>query len=491
MAERWPDRVALAVGKERATAAALLIAAKGVAATVQRLPQRRAAPVLAVLCRPGLVGVQGLVGGWLAGLAVAPLDPDLPPGLMAEAIRALSPRALFVDAGSTAVLPKLLPELPAHMPVVLPDAAAARTVRGVGERTPIVAVERRAGTGWQLSPARPGDTAAHLWLTRRGGGDWVARSHADLLSDVDRHAARHGVRGGDRVSHLYPLSVHRGLVDLLLPWSVGGTACAPDPDAGGRIAAWLREARMSILRLTPTRLRAFEAVGALTPAALATVRAVVLEGEGHRGKDVATLRGAAPEAVIDSVFGRTETGSAVLVQRVQPGPVSGDHEPTPLGRPFPGVKVAVTDAQGRPVAPGSPGMLVVAGPGGAVVRTGDRVRAEKGRGLVHLGRVDDMVQLNGRRVSLDTVGRVLGTLAGAPVAVVGWPLGAPGSAQGLVAFVQADSVDADAILHAARAQLPRGLVPAELLAVPGLPRRADGGPDRLRLTRFLAGRPAR
>jgi acyl-coenzyme A synthetase/AMP-(fatty) acid ligase len=323
-------------------------------------------------------------------------------------------------------------------------------------------------------------------VTRGDGGRWVARTHGDLLEDVDRHAARYRVRAAARVSHLHDLDGHRGIVDLLLPWSVGGTACSPGPD--GDLVAWLRDARVSLLRLTPSQLRALDAAGALDAAVLRTVLAVVLEGEGHRGRDVAHLREAAPEALIESVFGRTEAGSSLLVHRVQPGPVAPPGAPTPLGLPFDGVRLAIVDGAGFPVQPGTPGQLAVASSRGQVVRTGDRVKAVKGLGVRHLGRADDMVQLRGRRISLDAVGAVISELAGAPAVVVGWPMAAPGSAQGLVGFVQAESVDAAPVLAAARERLAGGLVPAGLLAVPGLPRLADGRPDRVRLMKYLASR---
>lgn len=491
LAEKWPDRVALEIGNERTTYAALLATGKAVAGTLQGLPKWHREPVVVVLGRPGAARVHAMVGAWLAGLVVAPIDPDLPPAVLAGAIKDLQPQAICVDDTCLSTLPAILPELPSGLAVLVENAQSVRPVEALGHGNPVHAIDRRAASRWRLGGARDADVAVHFWLTKGGGGTWVPRSHGDLLEDADRHIARYNVRPGERVSALHDLDGHRGVIDLVIPWSIGGTACAPDPAAPGGAVAWLRRARLTLLRLTPTRLRQLETLKAVTPQTLGTLRVVVLEGEGHRGKDVVGLRAAVPEAVIDSVFGRTEAGSALLVHRVQPGPHRADNDPVPLGRAFDGVRLAVVDPAGFPVKPGTPGLLAFATSRGQVVRTGDRVKAVRGLGLKHLGRGDDMIQLDGRRVSLDTVGNAIEAVTGSAAVVVGWPMAAPGSAQGLVGFVQAGQVDAGAVRAALRERLPKSLVPAELLAVPGLPRREDGGPDRVRLMRFLAGRPAR
>jgi len=488
LVERAPDRVALELGTERVTGASLVLGARDLGATLDALPERGAAPVVAVLGQPGVARIRGMVGVWLAGLPVAPLDPDLPAVALARALAGLRPRALVVDGSALALAAELRGSLPPGTVLVVQEGTSARVLSG-GEADPlVVTVERRSGARWTLPKVRPDVAAAHLHVDSREGGRWVVRSHAALLADVDRHATRLGLEPGERVSHLHALSGHRGLVDLLLPWSVGGTACAPGAEAALQGARWLRTARLGVLRLTPTRLRVLAAAGDLDEGSLRGVRAVVLEGEGFRGADVVPLVAAAPRATIESVYGRTELGSALLVHPVQPGEVLAERTFSPLGLALPGVRVSVVDSSGRPVQRGETGLLVVQGPDGAPVHTGDRVRVEPGRGLCHRGRADDLVQFGGRRVSLDRLQGVVAAAAGAPAVAVAWPLAGPGSATGWVAFVETDVLDTAGVRRTLRAQLPRDLLPGELLAVPGLPRVPGGSGDRARLTRFLAAR---
>ena len=488
LVKRFPDRVALELGTERVTGASLILGARDLGATLDGLPDHGTEPVVAILGQSGVARIRGLVGAWLAALAVAPLDPDQPPTALGRAIADLRPRALLVDGSALATAAELRGFLPPGTTIVLHDGTSARALLGGDTDVRVVVVERRAGARWTAPDARPDAGAAHFHVDSRDGGRWVLRSHAALLADVDRHATRLGLEPGERVSHLHALSGHRGLVDLLLPWSVGGTACAPGAEAALQGARWLRTARLGVLRLTPTRLRTLAAAGALNEASLRGIRAVVLEGEGFRGEDVAPLVAAAPRAVIESVYGRTELGSALLVHSIQPGQGLAVRELSPIGLALPGVRVSVVGPQGRRVEPGETGLLVVQGPDGAPVHTGDRVRVEPGRGVCHRGRGDDLVQLGGRRVSLDRLEQVIAELAGAPAVAVAWPLAGPGSATGWVAFVETGSLDTAGVRRSARAQLPRDLLPGELLAVPGLPRLPGGSGDRVRLTRFLAAR---
>lgn len=491
LVERAPDRVAVEHGPDRMTAASLVLGSRDLAATLDGLPGADSDAAVAILGLPGLARIRGLVGCWLAGLPVAVLDPGQPEPRLGTALGRLQPRALVVDATALARVAGLVRFLPDGVPVVLHDGASGRALGTWRDRTPLMVVPRRAGAAWSTSDSPLQGTAAHVWVDTASGGGWVERSHSALLEDCDRHIVRAEVQPRDRVSRLHRLSGHRGLTDLLIAWSVGGTSSSPGTEVALQGGTWLRTARVAVLRLTPSRLRSMESAGALTEAAFRGVRSIVLEGEGMRGRDIATLRRIAPKATIDSIYGRTEIGSALLGHRLQPGPVLEDAAFVPLGRALPGIGVAVVDGRGSRVARGQAGWLAFAGASGEPIQTGDRVRVESGRGLCHLGRGDDLVKMRGRRVALGPVGDAIGDIAGAPTVAVAWPLSAPGAALGVVAFVQTDALDTDAILEEARRHLPRDLVPGELLAVPGLPRLEDGSVDRARLTRFLARRGPR
>ncbi len=127
-----------------------------------------------------------------------------------------------------------------------------------------------------------------------------------------------------------------------------------------------------------------------------------------------------------------------------------------IGKPFPTMRVAILDERQRPVEPGTPGEIALAGPqvgigylgqealtadrfrmidGERWYLTGDLGRMDENGIFHHLGRVDNQIKLKGNRVELEEIDAHLRRAAGTElVATVAWPV-AFGSAEGLVAFV--------------------------------------------------------
>jgi acyl-CoA synthetase (AMP-forming)/AMP-acid ligase II len=116
-------------------------------------------------------------------------------------------------------------------------------------------------------------------------------------------------------------------------------------------------------------------------------------------------------------------------------------------------------------------------------RTGDRVTAAGGD-LVHLGRLDQQVKIQGYRVEPGEIEAALRALPGVRDAVV---LARPGPA-GQVVLHAAYTGDAGpaALLEALRARLPAYMVPRELSPLDALPLNENGKVDRRALGAVLA-----
>jgi amino acid adenylation domain-containing protein len=174
-----------------------------------------------------------------------------------------------------------------------------------------------------------------------------------------------------------------------------------------------------------------------------------------------------------------------------------DAETPTVGRPIWNTRGYVLDARLRPVPPGAPGELYIAGiglargyqhrpgltadrfvadpfgrPGERMYRTGDLVRRRQDGNLDFLGRTDDQVKIRGYRVELGEIETVLAAhpdVRQAAVLAVD-----TGAAKRLVAYVVSTS---DNLREYLRERLPDYMVPAVIMAVDHLPRTVNGKLD--------------
>lgn len=236
-----------------------------------------------------------------------------------------------------------------------------------------------------------------------------------------------------------------------------------------------------------------------------------------------THLGSGTAPVVDTWW-QSETGAAMIASL----PGCDDAEPGSAGHPLPGVEVAVVDDDGEPVPPGTPGLLVIGRPWPGMARSiwGDPERyrdtytarfAERGLWLTGdgavqdragrvrlLGRVDEVVNVSGHRLSTIEVESALVShpdVSEAGVTGVADPLTGQAIAAFVVPAVPAGPVD-DAAAWAARTDelaepLRRHVAaaigpvarPRDLIVVPDLPRTRSGKILRRLLGDVHAGRP--
>jgi amino acid adenylation domain-containing protein len=239
------------------------------------------------------------------------------------------------------------------------------------------------------------------------------------------------------------------------------------------------------------------------------LRLVILGGEAVRTEAVAAWhRLVGPEVVLVNTYGPTET-TVVVTQwpltgapRPREGASGPSWPPVPIGRPRPGTRTYVLDLDLRPVPPGLPGLLYLAGsglargylqrpaltaeafvpdafgpPGERLYKSGDRARFREDGVLEFLGRGDHQVKLRGFRVELGEVEAALRAHPGVEEAVAFVQSGGEGRRL-MACYTVAGEVAGQALRTHLRAALPEYMVPAALVALGELPRTAGGKVDR-------------
>jgi non-ribosomal peptide synthetase-like protein len=347
--------------------------------------------------------------------------------------------------------------------------------------------------GWRAAAPLVRDDAWIIFTSgSTGTPKGVAVTHRSAAAFVDAEARmflqENPIGPGDRVLAGLSVAFDASCEEMWLAWRHG--AClVPAPRSlvrsGMDLGPWLVSRDITVVSTVPT-------LAALWPAeALEAVRLLIFGGEACP-PDLAQ-RLAVDGRELWNTYGPTEATVVACGAKLDgQGPVS-------IGLPLPGWDLAVVDANGRQVAFGEVGELVIGGVGLAryldpekdaekyaamptlgwsrAYRSGDLVRLEAD-GLYFQGRADDQVKVGGRRIELGEVDNALVNLpgvSGGAAAVRKTTSGTPL----LVGYVA--SADPDFDLAAARASLsealPAALVP-RLVLLDELPTRTSGKVDR-------------
>ncbi|MFJ4933713.1 acetate--CoA ligase [Streptomyces pseudovenezuelae] len=280
----------------------------------------------------------------------------------------------------------------------------------------------------------------------------------------------------------------------------------PDTPHQGRWWEIVEKYRVSILYCAPTAIRTFMKWGGDIPDGfdLSSLRLLGSVGEPINPEAWMWYRkyiGADRCPVVDTWW-QTETGA----QMISPLPGVSVCKPGSALRPLPGVAAEVVDDAGKPVPDGSGGYLVLTEPWPAMLRTiwgdeqryidtywsrfpgmyfaGDGAKKDEDGDIWLLGRVDDVMNVSGHRISTTEVESALvshPTVAEA--AVVGATDATTG--QGVVAFVilrgdaaSAGSADAEEVAAELRAHVAKEIGPIarprQILVVAELPKTRSG-----------------
>jgi acetyl-CoA synthetase len=227
----------------------------------------------------------------------------------------------------------------------------------------------------------------------------------------------------------------------------------PQPD---RFWEMIDRHKVTILYTAPTAIRAFMRLGERWPArhSMKTLRLLGSVGEPINPEAWMWYRSIIghDRCPIVDTWWQTETGSIMI----SPLPGATATKPGSCTRPLPGIEVEVVTREGHPVPAGSGGYLVIRKPWPSMLRTiygdderfkqqywsqipgsyftGDGARQDEDGYIWVMGRVDDVINVSGHRLStMEVESALVAHTLVAEAAVVGRPDEIKG--QGIVAFV--------------------------------------------------------
>jgi acetyl-CoA synthetase len=279
------------------------------------------------------------------------------------------------------------------------------------------------------------------------------------------------------------------------------------PDAGGKDRWWriVEENKVTILYTAPTTIRTFMKWGEDLPAGhdLSSLRLLGSVGEPINPEAWIWYRthiGGERCPIVDTWW-QTETGGIMIT----PLPGITTTKPGAAMTPFPGISADVVDNAGKPVDNGGGGYLVLTEPWPGMLRgiwgdeqryretywsryeglyfAGDGAKKDEEGDLWLLGRVDDVMNISGHRISTTEVESALVSHPSiAEAAVVGAT--DPTTGQGIVAFVTVkgsvadDTASGEKLIAELRDHVAREIGkiarPRQILLTPDLPKTRSG-----------------
>jgi amino acid adenylation domain-containing protein len=507
---RFPDNIALSIGTLELTYAQLRELAQPVADWLRRHKQV-AAPRVGILASRSLSTYAGILGTCWGGGTYVPISTKLPEDRFIQLLGRIRAEALIVDSESLLLLsqrvlshcPRLIlgPELAASVEMQS-DANTKVVVTGKGGLSSFDAEDRPV-------PVEP-KNLGYIEFTSGTTGipKGVTISAGAVAHFIGAMQARYAFEPTDRVAGLAEITFDISVFDMFATWNCGAALCVAPATQLIAPAGFIHRQRATVIFTVPSVASNMKRMKMLVPGAMPSLRYSLFSGEPLPVISATLWMQAAPNSIVDDLFGPTEATVVCTGQRF-----TGPENATPnrgvvaIGKPFDGMEVAIVDPALQVLPDGEQGELLLAGPqlssgyfdaeeltrasfpvlqGKRWYRTGDLAYRDTSGIFHHLGRIDNQVKVRGLRVELEEVEAYLREIYRTDsVAAVAWPVD-HGSANGIVAFVSGQfGMDDPDIRTQIKDRLPGYMVPSTVHRVDSLPLNANGKVNRKQLFTLL------
>nr|QEO74770.1 phosphopantetheine-binding domain-containing pro [uncultured bacterium] len=396
-------------------------------------------------------------------------------GVGPESVVALAlPRSVHLVASILAVLKAgaaylpLDPDYPAErIEFMLADAAPALVLSDKPLAYETVALDETDLSEWSSEPVTSAvspDHPAYVIYTSGSTGrpKGVVVPHKGIVNRLLWMQDEYGLTADDRVLQKTPSSFDVSVWEFLWPLIVGATEVVARPDGHkdpAYLAALIGSRGVTTVHFVPSMLQVF--LQEPSVAGCVSLRRVICSGEALPVDAVKAFYEVF-DAELHNLYGPTEASVDVTYWHCDLADST-----VPIGRPVWNTRAYVLDERLRPVPPGTPGELYLAGvqlargylgraglsserfvadpygpPGSRMYRTGDLAKRRPDGVIEFLGRADEQVKVRGFRIEPGEIAATLAEHPGVAQAVVVAREDRPGDVR-LVGYVVPDTGNPD------------------------------------------------
>lgn len=441
--------------------------------------------VVAILATKTAEAYIGLLAALYLGAVAVPVNPDFPAARNRAILTAAGVDAVITDRRGLAVFDALLEGWDDQNETGRKDTNAPLLVLvpGADPRPDVITATPPETALAAPLPAEAEDTAYILFTSgSTGRPKGVPTSHRAADSYFRTLDARYGFGPDDVFSQTFDLTFDCAMFDLFCAWGAGGCVVPIPMQAYRALPEFLAEQRMTVWFSTPGGIALARRTGALSPGALPGLRWSLFAGEPLHRQDAEDWLRAAPESVVENLYGPTELTITVTAHRLSPDTpderyVNGVVPIGPVHDSLGQLLLAPDGSVDTGGTESGEGELCITGPqmfsgyldpaedegrfldhdGRRWYRTGDRVRRYPDGEIAYVGRADDQVQVQGWRVELSEVSHSVRHLPGVEDAVT--VAAAVGGSHELVTFYTGEPAASADLARRLTADLPKAMVP--------------------------------
>jgi len=455
-----------------------------------------------------------IIGTAWAGGTYVPISLKYPEQRLIELLDMLDLDALIVDRAGLKLLSEKVRN---HCPdlLLIPAGAPGEFANEAGDAPQVDAeLERPAYVG--------PDHLAYIEFTSgtTGKPKGVMVTTGAVASYIEAMRSWYDFGPDDRAAETCDITFDLSVHNMLMTWQAGACLYIMRPLDLVAPARFINTHGITTWLSVPSLVAIMKQTRKLAPGALPSLRISLFCGEPLPVSVADEWAAAAPNSLVDNIYGPTEATIACLRQPwadAEPRPgeegagqarviVTRSRGIVAIGDPYPGMKTMIVDRHNNPLPDEVPGEIALSGnqlaegyfaqdaltaerfpviDGERWYLTGDRGYRDADGVFHHLGRLDNQVKVSGHRVELEEIDMQIRRAAGTDMAcAVAWPV-SHGSAEGIVGFCAGARASGDNVRAALRDSLPPHMVPTRVHVLDTLPLNGNGKVDRKALLAML------
>ena len=348
---RFPDRPALEVGGQVITYADLYQRAASLADTLLKHAPPDVLPLTAVFAYRSITAFASVLATLFCGHGYVPLNPTVPPERTRTMLKHAGCRVVIIDSTAEEGLDEVMKGIDQQLILLFPERSDVVNLAARFPRHTVLG-SRDYSSGESFVPSVPqGDSIAYLFYTSGSTGEpkGVMVSHRNATRFLDSMQERYALNETDRLSQMFDMVFDLSVFDMFMAWEVGACVCCPSRQQVLLLADYIHESEITVWFSVPSVALLMKRLGFLEMGTFPRLRLSLFCGEALPAEVASAWQEAAPNSVLENLYGPTEVTVACTAYRWQGQKSQKECENgiVPIGEPLPGMTAMVAnDAQG-------------------------------------------------------------------------------------------------------------------------------------------------